>query len=732
MKGKFNVVLCAALLAMIVPGTGVASAEEQGPADASGFVPPIVTWNSTIFGQSITAKDDTIEIGADGSVVVSSLNGKGKVTGAHDGIAYYYTAFDPVAYNFSLSADIEVLTYANDGDASKPKPNNQEGFGMMVRDAIGTKGDSTVFASNMVYGGGYRGLLQAVMREKVEESSGAGAKISSLPLDAKFPAKGTKFRLTMRKTNTGYHLLLNDDPASEKIFYQPALMQVQDKTKLYAGFFAARSASIKVTNIELSFSDPKSDQPALPEPPKPIAPELSILSPLETSAGEYRLIISANVDGVLTAAKGGAPAFADARVAAGEEFVAAIPLTAGENFIDLRFAPAEGQLLSSNAAISKQAKITVKSFGNLSMPLNVSPEGKPEGDGTQAKPLDIYTATKYLRPGQSIALADGLYKLTSALVLQRGNDGAPGAPKSIVGSGSGNVTLSFENSAPGLLIMGDWWIVSGFSVTKSTSTGIRIAGHHNVTERCVSFSNANTGIQISGSSADPRERWPSRNLVSGCIAHDNKDPAESDADGFGAKLTVGEGNAFENCVARNNCDDGWDLYTKLETGPIGSVKVERCVAYRNGVMSDGTVTKGDGNGFKLGGEGISVAHEIIDCYSFANKTGGFTANSNPAVLVRNAVSADNVGPNFAFGVYGQARPAFILSSLYSVRTAAGPADLFSPGLLSDSVYLFDGAASKNGKGESLASDAFAAANPPVEVVPGGERPEMGGYLEQKR
>ncbi|HWP68220.1 MAG TPA: hypothetical protein VN437_02885, partial [Rectinemataceae bacterium] len=336
MKGKLNVALCAVLLAMTLPGSGVASAEEQGPADASGFVPPIVTWNSTIFGQSITAKDDTIEIGADGSVVVSSLNGKGKVTGAHDGIAYYYTAFDPAANNFSLSADIEVLTYANDGDASKPKPNNQEGFGMMIRDAIGANGDSTVFASNMVYGGGYRGLLQAVMREKVEESSGAGAKISSLPLNAKFPAKGTKFRLTIRKTNTGYHILLNDDPASEKIFYQPALMRVQDKTKLYAGFFAARSASIKVTNIELVFSDPKSDPPALPEPPKPIAPELSILSPLETSAGEYRLIVSANVDGVLTAAKGGAPVFADARVSAGEEFVAAIPLSAGENLIDFR------------------------------------------------------------------------------------------------------------------------------------------------------------------------------------------------------------------------------------------------------------------------------------------------------------------------------------------------------------------------------------------------------------
>ena len=732
MKGKIGIAGYAVLAAMALLGIGAAWADPPGGVGTIGFAPPAVVWNSIVFGQSVTAKDNVVEPGVDGSVVISSLNGKGKVTGAHDGIAYYYTAFDPATYNFSLSADIEVLTYANDGDASKPKPNNQEGFGMMIRDAIGANGDSTVFASNMVYGGGYRGMLQAVMREKVEESSGAGAKISSMPLNAKFPGKGTGFHLTIRKTNTGYHIIMNDDPASEKIFYQPALMQVQDRTKLYAGFFAARSASIRVTNIRLSFSDPKSDPPALPEPPRPVPPDLVILSPLETSAKEYRLIVSSNVNALLTAVKGDSPIFTDRRVAAGGEFVATIPLAAGGNLIDFRLTPEEGQFVTSTAAISRQAKITVKSFGDLSGPLYVSPAGKPEGDGTQANPLDIYTATKYLLPGQDIALADGVYRLTSPLVLQRGNDGTSGAPKRIAGSGSGNALLSFENSAPGLQIMGDWWVVTGLSVTKSTSTGMRIAGHHNVVGRCVAFSNANTGIQISGNSLDPKRLWPSFNLVTGCIAHDNKDPAESDADGFAAKLTVGEGNAFENCVARNNCDDGWDLYTKLETGPIGSVKVERCVAYGNGIMSDGRVTKGDGNGFKLGGEGIPVGHEIADCFSFANKTCGFTANSNPAVLIRNAVSADNGGPNFAFGTYSQARPAFVLSFLYSVRTGSGPADLFAPGLPGDSVYLFNGAASKNGKGESLGPENFASLTPPATIVPGIERPDMGGYLEQRR
>ena len=731
MNGKIGIAWCMALAAAVL-GTGALWADGAGGGEAVDFAPPALVWSSTVFGQSTTAKDNSVEIRPDGSVVIASLNGKGKVTGAQDGIAYYYAAFDPSAYNFSLSANIEVLTFANDGDPSKPKPNNQEAFGLMIRDAIGASGDSTVFASNMVYTGGYRGQLQAVMREGVEESSGAGAKMSSAPLDAKFPGKGSVFRLEIRKTNTGYHVVLNDDPESEKIFYRPSLMKVQDKTRLYAGFFAARNASIKVTNIRLSFSDPKSDPQAIPEPPKPLAPELGVLSPLEAPPGDYNLIVSANVDGVLAAARAGTPVFSDVRVAAGEEFVATLPLAAGENPVDFRFVPDNGQHVTSTAAISRQVKIIVKSFGDLSAPLQVSPAGKPEGDGTAAKPLDIYTAVKYLRPGQGIALADGVYKLTSPLIIQRGNDGAPSAPKRIAGSGSAKAVLSFENSAPGFQVLGDWWIVSDISVAKSTSTGLRLAGHHNTVERCVAFSNANTGIQISGGSLDPKERWPSFNLVSGCVSHDNKDPAESDADGFAAKLTVGEGNSFRNCVARNNCDDGWDLYTKLETGPIGSVKIERCVAYRNGVMSDGTPTKGDGNGFKLGGEGISVVHEIADCYSFANKACGFTSNSNPSVTIRNAVSADNGGPNFAFDVYSQASPAFELSSLYSVRTTAGPADRYASILPGDSVYLFDGAAAKNGKGEILAPGAFASVQQPAMVSPGVERPEMGGYLEPAR
>lgn len=394
---RFIAVRCAALLTMALLGTGFGYAQAPGGQFSVSFTPSQIQWKPIVFGQSVTAKDNAITVGADGSVVISSLNGKGKVTGAHDGIPYYYTAFDPAAYNFSLSATIEVLTYANDNDASKPKPNNQEGFGIMVRDAIGVEGDSSVFASNIVYGGGYRGQIQAVMRENVEEKSGYGATMSSVSLNAKFPGADTKVKLTVEKTNSGYQVFLGEDKSGAAVFYRPALMQVQDKAKVYVGFFAARNASIRVSDIGLSFSDPKQDPPAMPEPPKPAVPSLNILSPSETASSEYGLIVSANVDGTLKATKSGAVVFDDLKLSAGKERVQMLGLAPGENSLDLSFVPDEGQFVSSAAAVTRQLKLTVKSYGLSSTPIRVSPAGKPEGDGTEAKPLDLATAPCTLR-----------------------------------------------------------------------------------------------------------------------------------------------------------------------------------------------------------------------------------------------------------------------------------------------------------------------------------------------
>src|SRR5699024_8928719 len=139
--------------------------------------------------------------------------------------------------------------------------------------------------------------------------------------------------------------------------------------------------------------------------------------------------------------------------------------------------------------------------------------------------------------------------------------------------------------------------------------GFTVGGNHNVIDQSKFFENGNTGLQISRTDdATKIENWPSYNLILNSESYDNRDPSDNNADGFAAKLTTGVGNVFRGDISHNNIDDGWDLYTKVGSGAIGKVVIEDCIAYHNGYTSDGENGKGDGNGFKLGGEGVSVPH----------------------------------------------------------------------------------------------------------------------------
>ena len=722
--------VCAILSLLAVSG-----AVAQADGKQAAFAGPEVAWKGIVFGQSTNSSDDSVAVAGDGSVLISSLNGKGKVTGAHDGIAYYYAAFDPVAYNFVLSADIEVLTYANDGDPSKTKPNNQEGFGIMLRDAIGAVGDSGVFASNIVYAGGYRGQTQAVMREGVSDPSGSGAKMASRSLSSGFPGKGTRYSLSIRKSNTGYHLRLNDDPSTEAVFYRPKLLQVQDPDTLYAGFFAARNATIRVTNIRIVFSDPATDPAASAEPPLPVAvvPAVAMTSAADTPLAEYSLTLLPTVAGALSIQKAGVSLVEARPVAAGAAFTLKVALEPGENAFTLIFSPAQGQLLGSSEPVKELLKVTRRTIGSVESPIFASPSALSSGDGSREKPVDVATAVKYVLPGQTIRLLPGIYALAAPLVIARGNDGAEGAPKTLVSDGAEKAVFDFGGKAAGLQILGEHWRFRGIVVTKSSGTGIRVAGSHNVIEFCEAVANGNTGIQVSGSSAEPRSLWPCDNLVASCLSRDNVDAAEEDADGFAAKLCVGAGTVFRYCVSAHNCDDGWDLYTKRETGAIEPVLIESCVAYGNGVLSNGRATKGDGNGFKLGGEGIAVKNVARDCVAFANAASGFTCNSNPAAAVEGAVACDNGGANFSFILYNGAAPAFSLARLYSLRTSPGPKDELAAAIRADDLYLYDGKASRNKAGAVLESALFSSLSAPASVAIGVDgKPALSGYLELKR
>ncbi|SDE13284.1 pectate lyase family protein [Glycomyces harbinensis] len=288
--------------------------------------------------------------------------------------------------------------------------------------------------------------------------------------------------------------------------------------------------------------------------------------------------------------------------------------------------------------------------------LYAAPGGSAGASGTQSDPTTLASAITRIEPGGTIYLRGGTYNLSSTIAIAPGNDGTSGNRTELFAYSGETPVLNFSAQAEdtanrGIAIGGDWWHLRGIVVEHAGDNGILLGGSNNVIERVVTRHNADTGLQIARYTAGaPSSEWPANNLVLSSESHDNVDSDGEDADGFAAKLTSGDGNVFRFCVAHNNIDDGWDLYTKDDTGPIGEVTIEDSLAYDNGTLSNGgQAGNGDRNGFKLGGEDIAVDHTVVRSIAFENGKHGFTYNSNPgSMTISNNLSIGNGERNFNF------------------------------------------------------------------------------------
>ncbi|WFE22177.1 right-handed parallel beta-helix repeat-containing protein [Solwaraspora sp. WMMD937] len=288
--------------------------------------------------------------------------------------------------------------------------------------------------------------------------------------------------------------------------------------------------------------------------------------------------------------------------------------------------------------------------------LYVAPNGSDSASGTVSNPTTLTSAITRIAPGGTIYLRGGTYRYSQTITIAQGNSGTSSARKNLYAYPGETPILNFsaqsEDSANrGLAIGGSYWHVYGIIVERAGDNGILLAGNHNIIERVVTRHNRDTGLQLSRLIAGaPRDQWPSNNLVLSSVSHDNVDSDGEDADGFAPKLTVGSGNVFRYTVAHNNIDDGYDLYTKSDTGPIGAVTIEHSLAYDNGTLSNGgQAGDGDRNGYKLGGEDIGVNHTIRSNIAYRNGKHGFTYNRNLGTMtVSNNVSIGNEERNFNF------------------------------------------------------------------------------------
>ncbi|MEU1512886.1 CBM35 domain-containing protein [Streptomyces sp. NPDC005811] len=329
-----------------------------------------------------------------------------------------------------------------------------------------------------------------------------------------------------------------------------------------------------------------------------------------------------------------------------------VTLTAGSNTIRLNPTTAEGLPNVDYAEATTTDSTTPPATGAI----YVSPSGTDSAAGTSSAPTTLTSAISRVTAGGTIYLRGGTYAYSSTVTIPQTNSGTASARTTLSAYPGETPVLNFSaqsesSSNRGLQLFGSYWKVYGVVVERAGDNGIYVGGSHNVIERTVTRYNRDTGLQLGRiASSTAGADWPSDNLILSAESHDNADSDGEDADGFAAKLTTGTGNVFRYAVSHNNIDDGWDLYTKTDTGAIGPVTIEDSLSYNNGTLSDGTVNaNGDRNGYKLGGDDIAVNHVVRRSIAYHNGKHGFTYNSNPgSMAVSNNLSIDNAQRNYSW------------------------------------------------------------------------------------
>jgi hypothetical protein len=686
----------------------------------------IGTWQSVVFGESTNANRFSVEPLEEGVRLSSTQNGGKFQASGSDGLTYYYQQV-PKEVNFRLRAtvDVESWTYTN----------GQEGFAVMLRDSVpadnrfgsaffsnsfsilGSRIQYTWNANNMEVTNGngtnytmrlglgtrtITGVPQgqpelapptgsvSTVTSTFETSAGEqGKEAGSYNIMGNgsgnlFPATDdlTTFHLEMKKTNTGLEAYYYDPKTGEElaseIMYDWEKLYGSDSDHVYLGFAAARNMTIKVTDIDLTYTDPATDPPAKERPNRVIEPVYTVTSREQTGSAAHELRFRANADGLLTikTAAGTLLDGAEAiNVSANREAVFTTTLTPGENdFIfsftpDPNFPPEDYTVMADYD--TREIKHSVHYAPPSYMTVYVTPEGKDSGTGSRQNPLSLRQALRYAIAGQTIVLAGGDYLMDEGLLISSGIDGTKEKPIKLIADNNQTErpVLNFNGRGSGLTHWGNHWVMRGFDVTNTAPMrqGLQISGSDNWIEDIYAYRNGNTGIQISGRSADPFEEWPANNMVKNCTSFENADPGFEDADGFAAKLTVGEGNVFDGCIAYHNADDGWDLFARNENGPIGKVVIKNSVAYRNGWVP-GKEGTGNGNGFKMGGSSMPGAHELINSLAFENLAKGIDSNSGTNISVTSSSSFNNQSYNVAFYTSSAPQTDFHAAGVLSFRT----------------------------------------------------------------
>ena len=688
-------------------------------------------------------KDAADVVNTTGKVEIANKGG-GKMSDSEDGFHYYYTMVNPNTENFKMSATFTIVDPTGyDG---------QSGFGIIATDVLGVNmfGDGTYVHKNFnsvgtyYYGISSKGMADYPSFRYVSGHTNADPSVvpeagQRVNTTKKFTGKtpievGKSYTFTLEKTNEKW--IGTFDGQSYDIT-DTAILSAQEDGSFAVGVFAVRCMGVEISDIKFETSESTGVTAVVKD--NKVTPDTRIYSTSTVGTENYEVIYASNVAGTLiVTAPDGTSHIAVMKADSVARLT--VKLAEGKNNVETTFIPDKDVELTSYADINKSITVEYKKVGKADGALWVSPTGTASGEGTKESPMLLQNAVKYAQPGQTIVMMDGEY--TKSVTIDR----------SVSGTADKMITLMAENTGKavftggaGLTIVGSYWHVYGIKAVGSAGVGIQVGGNYNVIEMCVTQACANSGLQISRSQGSATNAqgiegllWPSYNLIKNCESFDNMDAGKNDADGFAAKLTCGEGNKFYGCSSHNNIDDGWDLFAKVISGPIGAVTIENCIAYDNGILTDGSEkTLGEGNGFKLGGGYLKGGHVLKNSIAFNNLGKGITSNSCPDVEIYNCISYGNLindgdGYNIGLNTSTSNEKAWVVEGVISMNKKANTKyeDLIPFNLINEKNYIYNGEASFNSLGEEAVDKWFVS----VDVSKKPTRNEngtinMGGLLE---
>ncbi|MFD9438428.1 right-handed parallel beta-helix repeat-containing protein [Streptomyces sp. NPDC060006] len=293
-------------------------------------------------------------------------------------------------------------------------------------------------------------------------------------------------------------------------------------------------------------------------------------------------------------------------------------------------------VLSSGAAVhAAPAQRAVEGGSQVqATDLYVATNGSDSNPGTLAAPLKtIQRAVDLAQAGVTIQVRGGTYAPSTNIQLIK--SGTAGQPITLRGYNGERVVIDGENMpyTPGAVdstipraqrgavhIEGEHWRLVGLEIIHGPYGVFGVDTGSNVFERLVTRDNYESGFHLQGSSGN--------NQILNLDSHGNRDPRKNgeSADGLAVKEGSGSGNVVRGARLWNNADDGLDFWMFADS----PILVENSLAWGNGFNRWNLPDyQGDGNGFKMGGNGVAADHTVRNSMAWDNSAGGFVDNNNP-------------------------------------------------------------------------------------------------------